>query len=250
MLAGCVITVVLLGSFLAAALFFWNPFTFPPNGVTTTTTTEYEYISYSFSNHESSLVDPITLDFNINSGSVDVDFVDDPDLLFEVNVTVRNDTVLEHGSPEVAYLNNRVYFIYQSCEVTVSLGKGATYLFDFHVNSGSANLLLNEFAHVGDVSIDVNSGKLDLTLRSDCMVLGNASFELYVNSGILDADVIIPSGLGAEFLGYVNSGECDIVSTWELESACHYRTSNYNASAQVLTITATVNSGILDVALF
>jgi hypothetical protein len=250
MLAVCVIAVVLLGSILALTLFLWNPFPLDLNGTTTTTTDEYEYIDYSFSNHEASLAEPVTLDFLINSGGVDVNFVDDPDLLFEVNVTARNDTVLENGPPEVSYLDNRVYFFYQSCEVTVTLGKTTNYIFDFHVNSGSADILLNEFAHVSDMSIDVNSGRLDLTLRNGCTILGNASFELFVNSGMLDADIEIPSGLGAEFFGYVNSGERDIVSTWELESTGHYRTDNYDTATQILTITSTVNSGILDTALF
>lgn len=249
MLAACVIAVVLLGSFLALTLFFWNPFPFD-NGATTTTTAEDGYTDYSFSNHEAGPADVLTLDFIINSGSVDVNFVNNPDLLFEVNVTVSNETLLERGSPELQYLDSRISFIYDSCEVTVTLGNTATYLFDFHVNSGSTDLLLNEFAQVGDVSINVNSGMLDLSLRSDCTILGNASFELFVNSGILDADVQIPSGLGGEFHAYVNSGETDISSTWLLMSQGHYQTANYGAAAQNLTITATVNSGILDATLF
>ncbi|NHJ14293.1 MAG: hypothetical protein EAX95_11490 [Candidatus Thorarchaeota archaeon] len=248
-LAVCIIAVVSLGSFFIGTLVWWNPFPLDNGG--TTTTGASEYVDYSFSNYALEPPDSITLDFYLNSGGVTVEFADDPSLLYSIDITVRNDTVLEEGPPAVLYLNSVVSLVYQSGDITVTLGSSIVYFFEFHVNSGLASIALNEHSNVGNTFLGVNSGLLSLALGNECTIFENCTFDLFVNSGELDVDIAVPTAIGCDFYGMVNSGISDIATaTWNEMPNGHYQTPSFAFAIQTITILAAVNSGSLDASLF
>ncbi|MFW9908550.1 MAG: hypothetical protein ACFFEF_08235, partial [Candidatus Thorarchaeota archaeon] len=121
MVACIVVFIVVVGAAIGVVILFmgstnwnWNP-TVPPSNWDVGETFEFERT-------ESSMPLNVTLDFDVDVGGIDFKFIDDPTLLYYIEMWVPNETLQEYGDPTVTYTSNTVALDYPAAGVNVTLG--------------------------------------------------------------------------------------------------------------------------------
>ncbi|MBD3160324.1 MAG: hypothetical protein GF309_16210 [Candidatus Lokiarchaeota archaeon] len=239
-MVACIVAVLIIGAVGTGLMVWlggtsWGSFS-GPNWTATT--------DYSFEETESSMLDSVTLNLNLSAGGVNIEFIDDSNLLYHLDLTVPNETVSEHGEPSVVYSSGVVSFDYAAAEANLTLGSGTVYAMSISVDAGGVELVIGENAHVGDVDITAQAGGIDLTVTDDATFDGDVEFTLQASTGGVTLSVDLPSTVGGSFAGTASFGGVDVTtSTWTEISSGHYETSNYDSASQTLTITASAELG-------
>lgn len=239
-MVACIIAVLIIGAVgTGLAVWFggtsWGGFSGPSWNATT---------DFSLEETASSMPDSVTLNLNLSAGAVNIEFIDDPDLLYRFDLEVPNETISEHGEPSVAYSSGIITFDYAAARANLTLGTGANYILSINLDAGGVELTIGENAHIGDVDITAQAGGIDLAVTDEASLDGDVEFSLQASAGGITMNIDLPSTIGGSFTGTASFGGVDVTtSTWTEVSTGHYETSNYDSASQTITITASAEFG-------
>jgi len=202
---------------------------------------------FSFEAETGATNETVTLDVDLATGGVNIVFVDNESLLYDIDMEVQNTTLETDGNPTVTFTSNTIRLDYTAAGVNITLGSGVNYTLNVDVTTGGLSVVLGIGAHVGDVSLDTTTGGISLVMTDDAVLLGNATFDLHTTTGGISIIVDYPTGTGGSIECAVGVGSVDITATgWTMVTANHYETSDYDTAAQTLTITAQTTTGGID----
>ncbi|MFW9843501.1 MAG: hypothetical protein ACFFEV_02880 [Candidatus Thorarchaeota archaeon] len=236
----CIFAVLVIGAVGIGLLSFYGNTTWNWNMNPATT-------DFSFEAETGATTGTVTLDINLAVGGVDIIFVDNESLLYEIDIEVQNTTLETDGAPTVTFASNTIGLDYTAAGVNITLGNGVNYTIDVDVTTGGLSVLLGDGAHVGDVSLDTATGGISLIMTDDVVLLGNATFNLSTTTGGIDIIADYPTGVGGSIECAVGIGAVDITATgWTMITANHYETTDYDTAAQTLTIIAETSTGGID----
>jgi hypothetical protein len=202
---------------------------------------------FSFEAEVGATNETVTLDLNLGAGGILIVFTDNESLLYEIDLEVQNTTLETDGDPTVTFASNTISLDYTAAGVNVTLGSGVNYTINVDVAAGGVSVVLDENAHVGDISIVASTGGIALVMTDDTVLMGNATFDLETTTGGIDITVDYPTGVGGSIECAVTVGGIDITAPgWTQITANHYETSDYDTAAQTLTILAQTTTGGID----
>jgi hypothetical protein len=202
---------------------------------------------FSFEDDVGTINETVTLDIDIATGGVLVVFVDNESLLYSVTMEVQNSTLETDGAPTVTYTSNTIGIDYTTAGINVTLGSGVNYTLNIHTSTGGVAVELSEGAHVGDVTIAVTTGGIDLELNDDVVILGSPTFDLKTTTGGISVVADLPTGVGGSIECAATIGGVDITATgWTQITSNHYETTDYDTASQTLTIVAETTTGGID----
>ncbi len=206
---------------------------------------------FEFERTETSMPAEVTLDANIITGGIQIIFVDDADLLYDISIWVPNATLEEHGDPTVTYASDTITVDYPTCGVNITLGSGTTYVFDVDTTTGGVSMILGAASNVGDIDVDVTTGGIEFVMTNDVVIDGNLTWSFSTTTGGVDINVAIPTDVGGRFTGSVTTGSVDVTAVgWnEVVADVLYETSNYDTASNTITITASTTTGGVDATL-
>jgi len=239
-MVACIIAVLIIGAVgTGLAVWFggtsWGGFSGPSWNATT---------GFTLEETESSMPDSVTLNLNLSAGAVNIEFIDDPDLLYRFDLEVPNETVSEHGEPSVGYGSSIITFDYTAARANLTLGSGTSYTMSINLDAGGVELTIGDNAHIGDLDVTAEAGGIDLTVTDSAFFDGDVEFNLQASAGGVTMSIDLPSTIGGSFTGTASFGGVDVTtSTWTEISSGHYETSNYDSASQTLTITASAEFG-------
>jgi len=186
----------------------------------------------------------VTLDVDLTTGGINVIFVDNASLLYDIDISVQNTTLEVDGAPTVTFLSNTIGLDYTAAGVNITLGSGVNYTIIIHTTTGGVALEFGEGAHVGNVTISVTTGGIALEMTDDVVLMGSPTFDLQTTTGGISIDVDLPSGIGGSIECAVTTGGVDITATgWTQITSNHYETSDYDTASQTLTVVAETTTG-------
>ncbi|MFX1491430.1 MAG: hypothetical protein ACFFBX_04505 [Promethearchaeota archaeon] len=206
---------------------------------------EMEQVDYHFEETASSPPDLITLNVNLAAGAVNITFVDNSTLIYRIDVTTNRWTLNQYGDPTITYSSNTIVFDYEAAATSIFLGNGANYTINTNTAAGSTHVIANQYAHLGDVSLETTAGALQFELSSTATINGNVTVTLVTSAGGIDVDVQLPSSVSGSFLGTTNLGSVNInaVNPWSQVTANNYETTDFGSTTNSMTIDATTNIG-------
>jgi hypothetical protein len=240
----CVFAVIVVGAIAVGVISYYGTNTWNWNLNPAST-------DFAFEADVSATNETVTLDVGITTGGVNVIFVNNASLLYDIAIRVQNTTLEQDGAPTVTFVSNTIGIDYTAAGVNITLGSGVNYTLNIHTTTGGVALDLTEGAHVGDVTISVTTGGIALHMTNDVILVGNSTFDLQTTTGGLSIDVDLPSGIGGSIECTATIGGVDITAVgWiQLENdlySKHYETTDYNTASQILTVTARTTTGGID----
>ncbi|MFW9958485.1 MAG: hypothetical protein ACFFCT_10470 [Candidatus Odinarchaeota archaeon] len=236
----CIFAVIVVGAIAVGLISYygntnWN---WNPNPPTT---------DFAFEAEVGTINGTITLDVALETGAINVIFVDNASLLYDINMRVQNTTLEDDGAPVVTFLSNTIGLDYTAAAVNITLGSGVNYTLDIHTTTGGVALELTEGAHISDVTILVTTGAIDLGMTDDVILIGSPTFNLQTTTGSITIDVDLPSGIGGSVECAVTTGSIDISATgWIQITSNHYETTDYDTALQTITLVAETTIGSID----
>jgi len=181
---------------------------------------------------------------SLSTGQINVTFVDDPTLVYDITVEVPNASLAERGNPVVTYDDNQVQLDYPTGSVTVRLGNASAYALSIDLSTGNTLIDLNEYCRFRDIIVSLDTGNAEIDMSGSSMLAENATMAVSVTTGNIDMTLAAPPATGIKFTGLVAVGSVDIVTTtWNKVSDCIAQTDNYGTATLTLDATATVNTG-------
>jgi hypothetical protein len=189
----------------------------------------------------------VTLDVDLTTGGINVIFVDNATLLYDIAIRVQNTTLEQDGAPTVTFVSNIIGLDYTTAGVNITLGSGVNYTLVIHTTTGGVTINLSDGAHIGDVTVSVTTGGISLEMTDDVMLIGSPTFDFTTTTGGISIDVTLPAGIGASMEGAVTTGGVDITATgWTMITSNHYKTTDYDTASQTLTVIAEATTGGID----
>ncbi len=249
-MVACILAFIIVGAVAVGALFLLgtNNLTWNPNFNTTGNWDDGELFEFELT--DTSMPATVTLNIDIDTGGVQVLFIDDPELVYNISIWVPNATLEEHGDPTVGYASDTITVDYPVAGVNVTLGSGTTYVMGLATTTGGVEVILSSHANVGDIDIDVTTGGIHFVMTSGVNITGDLSFDFSTATGGIDIDVSIPTNVGGSFAGTVTTGSVDVTPVgWTLISQNHYETPNYNTASNTITIVTSTTTGGIDATL-
>ncbi|MHA1909600.1 MAG: hypothetical protein ACW98Y_20035 [Candidatus Thorarchaeota archaeon] len=243
-MVACVLAFIILGAVAVGAVFFLGT----TNWTWTPINNNFNWDEgemFEFERTETSMPAEVTLDVDVLTGGVQIIFVDDADLLYDISIWVPNATLQEHGDPTVTYASETITVDYPTCGVNVTLGSGTTYELDVRTTTGGVSIVLGAPAHVADIGVDVTTGGIDFVMTNDVVIIGNLTFSLSTTTGGISANIALPTDVEGRFTGSVTTGSVDVTAVgWdEVVADVLYETANYGNSSNSITITAGTTTG-------
>jgi hypothetical protein len=236
----CIFTVIVVGAIAVGLLSYYGTDTWNWNLNPATT-------DFAFEAEVGATNETVTLDVDISTGGINVIFIDNASLLYDIAIRVQNTTLEHDGAPTVTFLSNTIGLDYTTASVNITLGSGVNYTLNLHTTTGGVALNLAEGAHVGDVTISVTTGGIALDMTNDAILMGNSTFDLHTTTGGISIDVDLPAGVGGSIECAVTTGSVDISATgWTQITSNHYETTDYDTASQTLTVIAETTTGGID----
>jgi hypothetical protein len=202
---------------------------------------------FSFEAETGATNETVTLNVDLGAGGILIVFTDNESLLYDIDVEVQNTTLETDGAPTVTFASNTITLDYTAAAVNITLGSGVNYTIDVDVSAGGLSVVLDENAHVGDITLVAITGGIAIEMTDDTVLMGNATFDLETTTGGIDITVDYPTGVGGSIECAVTVGGIDITAPgWTQITANHYETSDYDTAAQTLTILAQTTTGGID----
>ncbi|MHA2060428.1 MAG: hypothetical protein ACW976_06600, partial [Candidatus Ranarchaeia archaeon] len=229
--AVCIIALVGIVAISVAGITYFNSVQWPdPFGD--------EPVYYHFDRGPSG-PEPVTLDIQISVGSINLQFVDNITLLYQIDVTVPNQTVQQAGDPTVAYDNTTktVTLVYSTGSVNVTLGTGVNYTISLETSTGSIDAQLSSGGTVNNVTLQTLTGSIDLIMTSNVVIDGQALFDLDTTTGSISSTIALPPGVEGSFEGATTVGSVNVNAPgWTEITATHYQTTNYPTATTSITV--------------
>ncbi|MHA1933989.1 MAG: hypothetical protein ACW97A_01790 [Candidatus Thorarchaeota archaeon] len=240
-----IIGVIVVSSITIAGLVYFASTNFPNDGIGPIGDPNWDNTTaYSFTRTETTMPASVDLDIDLDVGGVNVIFIDDPTLLYQIDMIVPNRTIELHGAPSVAYIANTITLDYQVAGVNVTLGNATCYSFDLDVITGGVGANLNGSACVSDVDLNVVTGGISLGTTNDVTLVGNVTFSIRTVTGGVSVNAALPADIGGSFEGSTTTGSIDVTAPgWTEITPSHYETSDYDTASQTVTIIAIVTTG-------
>ncbi|MDF1539453.1 MAG: hypothetical protein P1Q69_11185 [Candidatus Thorarchaeota archaeon] len=249
-MVACILAFIIVGAVAVGAMFLLGTanLTWNPNINTTGDWDEGELFEFELT--DTSMPATVTLNVDIDVGGLQVLFVDDADLVYEISIWVPNATLEEHGDPTVGYASDTITIDYPVAGVNVTLGSGTTYVMGLATTTGGVEVILSSPANVGDIDIHVTTGGIHFVMTSAVNITGDVDFSFRTTTGGIDVDASIPINVGGSFAGTVTTGSVDVTPVgWTLISQNHYETSNYATASNSITIVASTTTGGIEATL-
>lgn len=202
------------------------------------------YTFFYFERNITSSIYPFNVVVDSSSIDIDVDFIDNPEILYRIEMRVHNISLARAGTPVLYDDGTHVSMDYPDGDIWITLGNASVYNFDMYTSSGDINIEFDSSGTVSHIKLNTESGDIEIIMDEDFEFQGHISFELEAASGDIELDIALPEGIGGYFYGVTSSGFIDITtSRWnDVESNC-YRTPDYSTAAETLTITSITASG-------
>ncbi len=234
----CIFAVLVIGAISVGLISYYGSSTWNWNPAT---------IDFSFEADVGATNETVTLDIDIATGGVNIVFVDNESLLYQIDIEVLNTTLETDGNPAVTFVSNTIRLDYTTAGVNITLGSGVNYTINVDVTTGGIAAVLGAGAHVGDVTLGTTTGGVSLIMTDDTVLLGNATFGLSATTGGISTLVDLPTDVGGSIECAVGTGDIDITAPgWTMITANHYETSDYDTASQTLTIVVQVTTGDID----
>lgn len=199
--------------------------------------------TYVFESNDS-IQGPVKLNIDLDVGDVNVRFSDNTSLLYKIVMTVDNSTIASHGEPSVTLVSGTIGLSYTVADVNVTLSTGVNYTLSISADTGMISVILSDGAHIGNMTLSVDTGNINLAMTTDVVIHGQTTFSLVTNTGDITAVVTLPASVGGSFSGTSSVGSVSITPVgWDEISENHYQTSDYSTADDTLTITASTNVG-------
>jgi hypothetical protein len=231
----CIFAVIIVGAIAAGALSFYGNTWFNWSNATT---------DFHFDAEVGATTGTVTLDIDLSAGAVDITFVDNASLLYEIDMEVQNHTIQQEGVPTVSFSSNTIALDYPAGSVNVTLGTGLNYTFDIDTSAGAVSVELVDGAHIGDIAITTEAGAISLEMTDGVVLHGNATFNLHTTIGEIDVVADLPAGVGGSVECVTNIGAVDITATgWTQITTNHYESTDYDTASQTLTVIAETDIG-------
>jgi len=231
----CIFAVIIVGAIAAGALSFYGNTWFNWSNATT---------DYHFDAEVGATTGTVTLDIDLSAGAVDITFVDNTSLLYEIDMEVQNHTIQEYGAPTVTFSSNTITLDYAAGSVNITLGTGLNYTIDIDTSAGTVSAELVDGAHVGDVAITTEAGTISLEMTDGVVLYGNATFNLHTTVGDIDVIADLPAGVGGSVECVTDLGDVEITATgWTQITSRHYESTDYDTASQTLTVIAETDVG-------
>jgi hypothetical protein len=245
-MVACIVAVIVIGAVAVGALAWFGTTNWNWTGTDWQDTSEF-----SFEREPTTMPDLTTVNISIDAGALRVVFVEDSALLYRIDMEVPNNTIEQYGSPTVEYASGVVSLDYQAAAVNVTLGAGSNYTLDLNVAAGGCQVIINEYAHIGDVDIVATTGGIDLTLSDDATLYGDdVSFTTETTTRGIQLNIDLPTSVGGRFTASTSLGGVDITANgWTEVGTNAYETSDYDTASQTLTISASATMGGVDATL-
>jgi predicted membrane protein len=239
----CVVSVIAIGGILVGLMAFYSPL---PGGWNWNDATT----DFSFDDTLGSTTGTVELDLDLSVGGVKIAFENDSNLLYRIDMTVPNNTVIEHGDPVVTFSSNTITLNYPVGGVNVTLGSGVNYTLDVKTSTGAIDLALTAGAHIGDVALNTSVGAISLLITDDAVINGAVEFSLYTSVGSINVVVDLPTDVGGSFDATASVGSIEVVpSGWTETTSDHYETDDYDTASNTVTITAITSTGSINATL-
>lgn len=236
----CIFAVLVIGAVSIGLISYYGTNTW--NWNTNPATTDF-----SFEAETGAINETVTLDLDLGAGGILIVFTDNESLLYNIDIRVDNTTLDRDGEPTVTFASNTISLDYTAGGVNITLGSGVNYTINVNVAAGGVAVVLDENAHVGDITIVATTGGISLEMTDDTVLMGNATFDLETTTGGIDLTVDYPTGVGGSIECAVTVGGVDITAPgWTMITSSHYETSDYSTAAQTLTIVAQTTTGGID----
>ncbi|MFW9808366.1 MAG: hypothetical protein ACFFE6_03205 [Candidatus Thorarchaeota archaeon] len=237
----CIFAVLIIGAVVVGALSYYGTTNWNWNPVTT---------DYAFEAEVGATTGTVMLDVDLAAGAVVVTFVDNATLLYDVDIRVDNTTLDRDGAPTVTFTSNVIRLDYTAAGVNVTLGSGLNYTIDIVASAGDADIILDEGAHVGDISVQVTAGEINFVMSDAVVLLGSPSFDLESTTGGIFIVVDLPPDVGGSIECATTVGGVDITAAgWTEITSNHYETTDYGTASQSITILAQTDVGEIDAVL-
>ncbi|MHA1944012.1 MAG: hypothetical protein ACW96M_06425 [Candidatus Thorarchaeota archaeon] len=229
-MVACIFAVILIGALAVGALTYFGSTNLNWNPATT---------DFAFEAEVGATTGIVTLDIDLDAGGVSVSFVDNASLLYDIDIVVDNTTIVQDGVPTVTFSSNTIGFDYTAAGVNITLGSGVNYTLDIDANAGGVDIELDTGAHVGDVTVLVTAGGINLVMTDDAVLLGNSTFDFESTVGGISILVDLPLGIGGSIECSAGLGGVTITAAgWTEITSSHYETADYGTASQSLTILA------------
>ena len=236
----CIFAVLAIGAISVGLISYYGSNTWNWNMNPATT-------DFSFEADVGATNETVTLNVELGAGGVLIVFVDDDSLLYDFDIEVQNTTLAQDGNPTVTFASNTISLDYTAAAVNITLGSGLNYTIDVNVAAGGLAVVLDENAHVGDISLVATTGGISLEMTEETALMGDVTFDLETTTGGIDVTVDYPLGIGGSIECAVTVGAADITAPgWTQITANHYETSDYDTADQTLTILAQTTTGGID----
>ncbi|NHI82834.1 MAG: hypothetical protein EAX81_00835 [Candidatus Thorarchaeota archaeon] len=207
-----------------------------------------ETVYYSFDEVVDTTSGLVTLDVDLTAGSVNIEFVENTTLLYEIDIAVDNATVQEKGPPTVSYASNTIIYKYTAGAVNITLGSGTNYTLDITTTAGAVTCALASGANVSDISITTDAGAIEFSMTDDIVIIGSPDFAFETSIGAIEIDLDLPAGIGGSVEAVTEIGAVDIDALgWHELTSSHYESSDYDTASQTVTVTATTDIGEVDI---
>ncbi|MHA1576320.1 MAG: hypothetical protein ACTSU3_03055, partial [Candidatus Thorarchaeota archaeon] len=163
-----IFAVLVIGAVSVGLISYYGTNTWNYNPIATT--------DFSFDAEVGATNETVTLDIDIVTGGVDIVFVNDTTILYQIDIEVLNTTLATAGNPTVTFVSNVITLDYPTAGVNITLGSGVNYTINVDVTTGAIAVVLGVGAHVGDVTFATTTGAISLIMTDDVTLLGNPTF--------------------------------------------------------------------------
>jgi hypothetical protein len=199
---------------------------------------------FDFDESVGSITGIVTLDVDVGAAAVAVVFENDTDLLYEIDIGVNNQTLIQHGNPTVTFSSNTIILDYPAAEVNITLGTAVVYELDLVSGAGALSVVLSNGAKIGDVSMEANAGSTSLVVLDDIEISGSRDFSLQTGAGSISVTADLPTGIGGSIEGSSSAGTVSITApNWDEITPSHYESSDYDTASQRVTIVLVTSAG-------
>ncbi|MFQ5832492.1 MAG: hypothetical protein ACE5H4_07310 [Candidatus Thorarchaeota archaeon] len=237
----CIIAVIAVSALSVAAISYlgsegwtWNPI-WTPDGPKTTFYSDAEV---------GATTGTVTLEIDLTTGGIALDFEDNVTLLYRIEVEVYNSTIDVDGEPDVTFSANTIGLDYTTGGATVVLGTGVDYNIDLLATTGGIDVDLENGARIGNVSLTATTGGIDLKLNSDVDIVGDVHFDVETSTGAINAEIALPVGVEGSFVAATSTGGVLVSAPgWNAVLLNHYETPNYDVASKRITIIAQAATG-------
>jgi hypothetical protein len=240
-IVGFIVGVIVVGAILVGTFAYLGQTTYSWINISS------EKVDYDF---EQPLIDNaqiVTLDLDLDVGTVLVEFEDNPSLLYRMDLETTEDVVERDGDPTVTYTTQTIALDYSVAAINVTLGSGTVYFMDVQTATGSINLQLTNNAQIGNINIQTNTGAIWLMMTDEVIIPQSMIVDLDTTTGAIEAIIELPNEVGGVFTATTNIGSVDInTSMWQSIGTAHYETPNYRSADTLVTIQADTNVGSID----